>query len=383
MKITSAFLSFLVLLLIQACDNANISPTSRTKTSGNIETFAGQGPLKNGFTGDGDLATSAMLSYVTAVATDHLNNVYVTDGASNVVRKINAVDGKISTIAGTFLGYNVVDPTPYAGDGGPATQAHLNIPWSIAVDGSDNLSIVDIGNNVVRQISSATGFISTIAGKANSQSYDGDGNLATLASFNNLYNVAADAAGNIYVVDSQNNTVRMITKSTGKISTIAGLGPNRPGYTGDNGPAVAATLNAPMAIAVDANSNIYIADNLNNVIRKISVGVITTIAGTGAKGYTGDGGPATAATFFAVRGIAVDNQGNIFIADSGNNVIRKITASSGKISTIAGTGAPGYEGDGASALAAKLSSPFGIAVDSAGNVYIADSQNSAVRVVWK
>lgn len=384
MKNVKVFLPFLFILsLTQSCNKEAVSPDGRTKVSGNIETFAGLGPLGSGYDGDGGLAAAAKLSYVTAVTADHSNNIFITDGASNTIRKVSASDGKISTIAGIFLGFNIVDPTPFAGDGGPATQAHLNVPWSIAVDGSNNLSVVDIANSVVRQILSSNGMISTVAGKVNAQGYEGDGELATHASFNNLYSVASDNAGNLYIVDSQNNAIRMVTKSTGKISTIAGLGPNRPGYTGDNGPATAATLHAPLAVAVDASNNIYIADNLNNVIRKISGGVITTVAGTGVKGYTGDGGLALEATFSGIRGLATDAEGNVYIADSGNNVIRKITISTGKISTIAGTGATGYAGDGGSALAAKLSSPLGIAVDSDGNVYIADSQNSAIRVIWK
>ncbi len=378
-RVISVFLTFL--LLFQGCDKQNISPTVQTKVSGTIETFAGRGPADSGYAGDGGLATAAKLSYVTSVAVDHSNNVYITDGAANVVRKVNATDKNISTIAGTFLGFNVVDPTPFAGDGGPATSAHLNVPWSIAIDDSDNLSVLDIANGVVRQISG--GKISTVAGKPNSQGYEGDGQLATQAAFNNLYNVATDAVGNIYLADSQNNAIRLVTKSTGKITTIAGLGPDHAGYSGDNGPATSAKLRSPVAIAVEDNGNIYFADDLNHVIRKISAGIISTVAGNGSIGYTGDGGPALSAAFSGVRGLAVDGSGNLYIADSGNNAIRLITAATGTITTLAGTGVAGYDGDGGPATAAKLSSPLGIAVDSNGNVYVADSQNSAIRVVWK
>ena len=383
MKKVDKISSFLfMLVLLQACDKEAVSPNGQTKVSGTIETFAGMGPTSSGFAGDGGTATSARLSYVTGVTVDGSNNVYISDGASNVIRKVNSSDGIISTIAGTFLGFNVIDPTPYAGDGGPATQAHFNTPWSISVDDSNNLYVVDIANMVVRQIS-ANGIVSTVAGKGPTLGYEGDGSLATLATFDNLYNVASDDVGNLYIVDSQNHAIRMVTKSTGKISTIAGQGPDHAGYTGDNGPATAATLNAPLAIAVDASGTVYIGDNLNNVIRKISNGMISTYAGTGETGYSGDGGLATKATFSAIRGLATDAEGNLYISDSGNSVIRKVTLSTGKISTIAGTGVAGYEGDGGPALAAKIFDPLGIAVDSDGNVYFADSQNSAIRVIWK
>ncbi len=372
----------LILLIIQAC-NLDDDP-GRIASPGNIETFAGLGPPAFGYEGDGGTATSAKLGYVTGIAVDNLNNVYFTDGAANTVRKISASNGVIITIAGTFMGFNVVNNTTYAGDGNIATAAHLNVPLATSVDGSGNVIIADAGNNAIRQISSADGKIFTLAGKGPGFSgYDGDGGPATQSRVWNPYSVAVDVSGNIYIADSQNNVIRMINKSTGKITTIAGLGPSHPGYSGDNGAATLATLNGPQGVVVDVSGNIYIADSGNNVIRKISAGVISTIAGTGSEGYSGDNGPAIAATFLSVKGLAVDAENNIYIADSGNNVIRMISISTGEVSTVAGNGAAGYSGDGGNATEAELSNPLGVALDSNGNIYIADSQNSVIRVVSK
>jgi sugar lactone lactonase YvrE len=321
------------------------------------------------------------LGWVTGVAVDLAGNIYITDGAANTVRSVTVSNGVINTIGGTFIGFNVVNPTPYNGDGGPGTEASLDIPIAVAINTSGDVAIAESSNNVIRQINS-TGVISTLAGKGPGFSgYSGDGGLATAALLWVPNGVAIDAGGNVYFADSQNNVIRKVDKLTGVITTITGQGPDDAGSSGDNGPAASAKLNAPQGVAVDANGDIYIADSGNNMIRKISGGVITRIAGTGAEGYSGDGGPATSATFFAIKGIAVDDEGNVYIADSGNNVIRKIRADTGIISTIAGNSFAGYAGDGGLATIAKLSNPWGVAVDGAGKIYIADTGNSAIRVV--
>ncbi len=375
--------SVVLAILLAACDSNKIVPSGRTGVSGNIETIAGLGPTNFGYEGNGGPAKSAKLGWLTGIAVDLSNNVYVTDGATNTVRMVSASSNVISTIAGTFLGFNSIDLHPFAGDGGAATAAHLNVPLAVAVDRSGNVLVVDAGNVLLRQISPADGKITSIAGKPNTQGYDGDGGPATSATFWNLYSVAVDSLGNIYLADASNNAIRMISQSTGTITTLAGLGPDHAGSTGDNGPATLATLNSPHGVAADPKGNIYISDDVNHVIRKIAGGSIKTIAGTGSEGYSGDGGPATAATFRSLVGIAVDAEGNVYIADAGNNAIRKITASTGKISTFAGSGTAGYSGDGGPATEAKLSGPWGVAVDGAGNVYIADTGNSAIRMVAK
>lgn len=369
-----------VLSLVQSCTKEKVNPTTKTLGSGSIQTIAGLGPTKGGYSGDGGLANLAAISWVTGIATDASNNVYFTDGASNTVRKINVSTKIISTVAGAPYPSN---QNPYQGDGGLATAARLNIPLAVAVDGNGNLAIADAGNNVVRLVTAADAKISTVAGKGFSTvTYSGDGGPATQASLWNPYSVAMDAAGNLYIADSENNAIRKVTKATGIISTIAGLGPDQPGYSGDGGSATSAKLNSPNGIAVDANGNIYFSDNGNHLLRKISNGIITTIAGTGATGYEGDGGKAVQAKLSSsIVGVTTDLSGNVYFADSGNNVIRKIDVSTGIITTVAGSGKAGYSGDGGNALIASLSAPLGVAVDSKGNIYIADSQNSAIRMV--
>jgi len=367
--------------LIQSCDSDSVDPSDQTALSGDIDTIAGLGPTGSGFDGDGGPAKAAKLGFVTAIATDKMNNIYLTDGAANVVRKVNSVDGKISTIAGTFLGFNVVDPTPYAGDGGFAKNAHLNFPLGITVDHVGNVIIVDGGNGVIRKIDATTGIISTIAGTG-AQGFTGDNGPATSATFFNPYDVAVDGQNNIYVADAGNNAIRKIAIATGIITTLAGLGQDQAGYSGDNGPATSAKLNYPTGVAVDQIGNIYIAD-ANHVIRKIHDGIITTVAGNGVAGYTGDGGAATSASLKSITRVAVDEDGNIYIADAGNTVIRKVTVATGIIATYAGNGVYGYAGDGGAAVSANIAAPWDVVLDSKGNLYIADTNNSAVRVVIK
>lgn len=372
---------FIFGLTFQACDD---DPAGRLDlpTAGNIETVAGMGPTHFDYSGDGGPATKAKIGWITAIATDRLNNIYITDGASNTVRRITVSDGAINTVTGTFIGFNVVDPTPYEGDGGPANAAHLNIPLSVTVDGSENIFIIDAGNNVIRRISGDDGTIGTFAGTTE-QGYGGDGGPAIEATFFNPYSITTDNEGNLYLADAGNHVVRMISKATGMIVTIAGTGPDNPGYSGDGDDALLAKLNYPKGIAIDAAGDIYISDGGNNVVRKISNGIISTIAGNGEAGYSGDGGLATDATLFGLSGLALDSDGNLYIADTGNNVIRKVDASTGKISTYAGNGSAGYSGDGGPATSATLSGPWGVAVDSDGNVFIADTGNSAIRVVGR
>lgn len=367
------------MLLVIACDDDDDS-RARKLASGNIETLAGSGPDNFGYDGDNGQATSAKLGWITSVDVDASNNFYVTDGAANVVRKI-AADGIITTIAGTFIGFNQINNTPFAGDGGPSTSAHLNIPYSISISVDGSLIIADAGNNAIRKIST-TGTISTIAGKGPGlPGFTGDGGTADQSLLWNPHSIAYDNAGNVYIADTQNNVIRMISIATGNISTIAGLGPNSPGYSGDNGQATAAALNSPEGIAVGKDGSIYISDGGNYVIRKISNGIISTIAGTGASGYSGDDGPAQSATFMTVRGLAIDSEDNVYIADASANVIRMIEFETGKIFTVAGNGEAGYAGDGGPATDAMLSNPLDVAVDSEGNLYIADTNNAAIRVV--
>lgn len=276
----------------------------------------------------------------------------------------------ITTVAGNGA-------STYAGDGGPAVNASMSEPEGVAVDATGNIFIVDEDNNVIRKVNTS-GIISTVAGTG-TIGYTGNGGLATLATLNSPASIAIDRKGNLFIADTWNNAIRKVD-TAGIITTVAGNGLG--GYGGDNGQATQANLNLPEGIAVDVQGNLYICDSGNNRVRKVNTsGVITTIAGTGAAGYGGDNAAATSAVLNYPSGIAYDTaSGNIYVADETNNRIRKIDVS-GVITTFAGTGTAGYGGDGGLASAATINAAEGVAIDTAGNVYISDSGNSRVRKV--
>jgi uncharacterized protein (TIGR03437 family) len=260
----------------------------------------------------------------------------------------------------------------YSGDGGPATSASLNNPVGVAVDSAGNFYIAEESNNRIRKVSGGT--IATVAGNGTA-GFSGDGGPATSASLSTPYGVAFDAAGNLYIADQQNQRIREVSGET--IATVAGIGGF--GFSGDGGPATSASICLPAGVALDSAGNLYIADSFNNRIRKVSGGTITTVAGNGNQGFSGDGGPATSASLFTPIGVAVDSAGNLYIADSFNNRIRKV--SGGTITTVAGSGSDGFAGNGGPATSASLSLPAGMAIDSAGNLYIADAGNNRIRKV--
>jgi sugar lactone lactonase YvrE len=330
---------------------------------GIITTMAGTGT--SGFSGDSGPATAAQLSAPRGVAIDSEGNLYVADQENNRIRKITA-GGVITTVAGNGI-------AGFGGDGLSATAAMLASPSGVAVDPAGNLYIADCGNNRVRKVSAA-GVISTIGGNG-IPGFGGDGSPATKAQLNCPAGVAVSSSGSIYIADSLNSRIRKV--SLGMISTVAGNG--IPGFGGDGGVATKAQLNRPSGVAVDAAGNVYIGDYGNHRIRKVSVpGLISTAAGNGTQGFGGDGSPAAAAQLDSPSGVAVDAAGNLYISDSGNNRIRKVSA--GMISTVAGNGGEGPCGDGLPATAAQLI-PFGLAVDSPGNLFIADYGNNRIRMV--
>jgi trimeric autotransporter adhesin len=332
----------------------------REVSNGIITTIAGNGA--KGYAGDNGPATSAQLSQPSGLAVDSAGNLYIADINNNVVRQVS--NGIITTIAGNGI-------SGFAGDNGPATAAELRNPGGVAIDSFGNLYIADCSNNPIREVSK--GIITSVAGNG-TNGFNGDG-VATSAELNSARGIAIDSSGNIYISDMFNNRIREI--SNGVIMTIAGNGTY--GYSGDNGPATSAQLRDPEGVAVDSQGSVYIADSWNCLIRKISHGIITTIAGNGTSGYSGDSGPATSAQLNSPRGIAIDAQGTIYIADTGNNRVRKVA--NGIISTIAGNGDADYGGDNGPATSAAINYPLGVAVDSGGNVYIADTSNNRVREV--
>jgi len=332
-----------------------------------INTVAGTGVA--GYSGDAGLATSAQLSFPAGVAVDSSDNLYIADQQNNRIRMVDKATGKIATIAGTGV-------NGFLGDGGLATAAQLYYPYGVAVDDAGNVYIAS--DNRIRTIDKATGKIATIAGTGVSGS-SGDGGLGTAAQLSIATGIAVDSSGNVYIADYQSDRIRMIDKATGIITTIAGTGVK--GYSGDGGLATVAQI-SPWGVAVDS-VDIYIVDEGNHCIRMVekATGKITTIAGTGVNGYSGDGGLATDAQIGSPRGVAIDSSGNIYIADPFYATIRMVDKATGKITTIAGTGVNGSSGgDGGAATATQLCNPSGVAVDSAGNVYIADNSNQ-IRVL--
>ena len=278
----------------------------------------------------------------------------------------------INTVAGTGV-------NGYSGDGGPATTAQIYLPAGITFDGLGNYYIADEANNVIRKVN-ASGIISTIAGSGVSGGggYSGDGGQATVAELNNPTDLVIDPYGNIYIADNLNDVIRKVDPF-GIISTTAGTGVS--GYSGDMGPATLAKLYGPTSLVIDATGNLYVADQHNQAVRKIDLaGNISTVAGTGVIGYTGDGGPATNATFRFPTTLAIDKHNNLFISDQTNNCIRKVN-SAGIISTVVGSGAVGYSGDGGPATNASLNNVVGVAVDTFGNLYIGDEVNHVIRKV--
>lgn len=281
----------------------------------------------------------------------------------------------ITTIAGTgTAGYN--------GDGIPATSAQLNFPNGLALDAAGNIFITDLLSNRIRKIDAGTGIISTIAGTGTG-GYNGDGILAVNAQVSGPTALAFDGNGDLFFVDRANQRVRKITMSSGIISTVAGTG--TVGYNGDGIAATTAQLNFPHDLAFEVNGNLYITDGSNNRVRKIDMttGIISTIAGTGISGYNGDGIPATSAQLANPSGIIFDNAGNIFITEFAGSRIRKITKSTGLISTIAGTGVAGYNGDGIAATTAQLNNCWSARFDAAENMYLGDAGNNRVRQITK
>jgi len=332
----------------------------RKVAAGIITTVAG-GP--QGFIGNNGAALSAQLFRPTSSATGPAGETYIVDELHNVVRKV--ANGVITTVAGTGV-------PGYSGDNGAATSATLNSPWGVVVDGAGNLYISDSGNNAIRKVTG--GVITTVAGNGIAGS-TGDGGAATSATLNLPAGITVDAAGSLYIADSGNSRVRVV--SNGVISNFAGNGAEA--YTGDGLSATSASLFNPEDVKVDSAGNVYIADQQNNVIRKVTGGIISTVAGNGTATFGGDNGPATSAQLNAPSGVALDSAGNLIIADTNNNVIRKV--SSGVITTIAGNGVPNYSGDNGPATNAALNGPLGVSTNAFGQIFVADSGNNLIRAM--
>jgi sugar lactone lactonase YvrE len=404
----SASLKYLWGMGFDQAGNLYVSTNSRIRkidTAGTITTVAGIGTVDvaAGSSPDGIPATQAQIN-THDLAVDGQGNLYFGDGLSLRVRKVDQ-QGILRTYAhvcGTHLTrapdgvlyvsgcgrVHKIDPSGQvvhvagtgaygsSGDGGLATQASLKAPGPLALDGAGNLYLSDVNDYRVRRVNSA-GVIHTVAGNG-TFSFAGDGGPATQAQLNSASDVALDPSGNIYIADWANQRVRRVD-SAGVITTFAGNGEDS--YSGDGGPATAAAISYPSNVVVDGAGNVYIASYLDFRVRKVTPGgVISTVAGNGARGYSGDGGPATLASIGWIGGLAVDIGGNLYITDNGGHRVRKVDTG-GTITTVAGTGESGFAGDGGDATGAKLYYPNGIAVDSAGNLFIADTYNGRIRKV--
>ncbi len=368
-----------------------------------IYTFAGNGI--QGFSGDGGTATRAEFFSPQGVAADRFGNVYISDSWNNRIRKVNRA-GEISTVAGTYS-------SGYSGDGNQGILAELSLPSGLTADSIGNLYIADQYNFVIRKLS-PFGVIRTIAGNG-TQGSGGDSLYACQAQLNYPGAITLDKNGNLFIADQGNNKIReaklvrdtvyyyslshremrgsffyanqsidflqknSLIVDTFKMFTVAGTG--IPGYSNDGDSAITAEINIPSGVAVDTAGAVYIADYGNNCIRKVNrAGVISTIAGNGTAGFSGDGGPARAALLNGPTGLLLDAQGNLYISDANNVRIRKINTS-GIISTVAGNGTSGYSGDGAAALSAQLNLPGAMAFDSIGNLFFCDQGNNVIRVI--
>ena len=365
----SVLLSAVAIIFVLWLASSMMSPAHsevEALTAAIIRTPAGSGFF--GFSGDGGPATNARFSNPNGVAVDAGGNLYIADLFNDRIRKVDT-NGVITTLAGRFGG-------TFGGDGGPATEAGLFDVSGVAVDERGNVYIADMDNYRVRKVDT-TGKISTVAGNGNF-GYTGDNVTATQTALASPAAVAVDVAGNIYIADLFNSRIRKVSPQ-GVITTFAGVG--IAGYNGDGGQAAQAMIDTPEGVAVDRLGNVYIADSASSVVRRVAPnGVITTFAGTGQDGFSGDGGPPTQAQLSSPRGVAAGADGTVYIGDAGNDRIRQVTPN-GVITTVAGNGQTGYNGDGISSTQASFFEPVGLAADPFGSVYIADSINDRIRML--
>ncbi|QIF01427.1 hypothetical protein [Roseimicrobium sp. ORNL1] len=354
-----------------ACCIAASLPAHISAAEWTIETFAGTG--EQGFSGDGGPATKAKMDNPFGVVRGPDGAIWYTEYTGHKIRKVTP-DGKIQTVAGTGT-------KGYTGDGGPALQATFNLPHEIRFDKDGNYYLADMANHAIRKVDGKTGIITTFAGTGTA-GYSGDGGPANKAQLKQPHSIQFDLAGDLYICDIGNNVIRKVDMKTGNISTFAGTG--KPGPTPDGSPIAGTPLKGPRSMDVDPQGNLWLVTREGNQVLKLDLkeGKIHHIAGTGDKGFTGNSGPAKEAKLFGPKGIALDAEGNAWLADTESHTVRMVEAKTGKLLLMAGTGkkGDGPDGDPLNCAMARL---HGIYVDKDGSVYIGDSEAHRVRVMKK
>ena len=339
--------------------------------SGEITSVAGNSNFL--YSGDGVDATSTSLFLPFGVTLDGAGDLYIADTYNGRIRRVDGATSIITTVAGNGV-------TGFSGDGGPATAAELNYPSSVALDAVGNIYFSDTNNDVVRVVNSSTGVITTVAGTGGQAGYAGDSGPANEAKLQSPNGLTFDSAGNLYIADTGNNVIREVNLATGLITTVAGTG--TASYTGDGNSAAKATLNGPWGLAFSAAGQLYIGDQKNNVVRKVNtLGVISTVAGNGHAGFSGDTLSSTIAELDQPTNIAFDAAGNLYISDTGNNRIRKVNPTTNVITTVAGDNSTSLQGDGYPANQSALYGPYAIALDANTDLFIADGFHNRIREV--
>ena len=371
--------SVVLAVLAVACGSSEAATVPVPEAGLAINTVAGTG--EDDLSGDGGPALSATLSSPLGVAVDSEGNLFIGDTGNHRVRRVDADTGIITTVAGSIDQEGFW--AGFRGDGGPAVGSQLSSPEGVAVDRDGNLYIADRSNHRIRRVDADTGIITTVVGNGEETdsvfgAYGGDGGAAIDAQLNRPKSVAVDREGNIYIADTSNHRIRKVDAGSGIITTVAGSGP-RPWYGGDGGPATVAVLAHPHDVAADRDANIFIADTGNNRIRRVDAltGVITTVAGGGANVH--QGGPATDTYVPTPTAVVVDGAANIFITDVVADRILRVDAETGIITAVAGTGVEGYGGDGGPATGAQLGDPWALAVNDAGVLIVSGKSNHRVR----
>jgi large repetitive protein len=358
---------------VQLIHGVGIGPLS-VLTAGEIVTVAGNGHLSTGTTVSTQ-ATDAVIREPISVAIDGAGNLYYTDSGDNKIGKVDPTTGNLTYIAGTGT-------AGFSPSGTLAVNAQINEPAAVVVDGAGNVFFTEIGNSTVREIVKTTGKLVTIAGTGN-QGYSGDGALATSATLNMPQGIALDANQNLFIADTGNNVIRKVSAADGTISTFAGS--INSGFAGDGQTAANALFDQPYGISFGSDGTLYIADFLNNRIRSVSpAGIVGTVAGNGSAGYTGDTRGALGAAVNHPAAVVVDAGNNLYISDSENNVVRKVNALSGNITTLAGNSAANSSGDGVNADSgqAAMNKTYGLSLDASGDLFIADRLGLRVREVY-